>query len=77
MDPDVWTSALATAKSEILASVERRKRLVAGLVAGISDGIMVLQARDGMSIHRDQATERARNVVAWMILHYKIEEMIP
>ena len=41
----------------------------------VSEGIRVLQTRDGITLSDDQIVERARNIVAGLIGNYNIQSL--
>jgi hypothetical protein len=45
------------------------------LLEDVSEGIRVLQTRDGVSLSEDQIVERARNIVAGLIGNYRIQSL--
>ncbi|HEY2729262.1 MAG TPA: hypothetical protein VGK52_04925 [Polyangia bacterium] len=45
------------------------------LVEDVSEGIRVLQTRDGIKLSDDQIVERARNIVAGLIGNYNIQSL--
>jgi hypothetical protein len=52
-----------------------RESLLDSVVQDVEDGILVFLYRDGMQITREQARERARNIVAGLVGNYKVEEL--
>jgi hypothetical protein len=44
-------------------------------VEDVSEGIRVLQTRDGIKLSDDQIVERARNIVAGLIGNYNIQSL--
>lgn len=45
------------------------------LLEDVSEGIRVLQTRDGVKLSDDQIVERARNIVAGLIGNYSIQSL--
>jgi hypothetical protein len=45
------------------------------LLDDVSQGIRVLQTRDGLNLSEDQIAERARNIVAGLIGNYRIQSL--
>jgi len=50
-----------------------REAIVDALLTDVRDGVMVLVYRDGLPLTLEQATERARNIVAGLITNYQID----
>jgi len=49
--------------------------MIVKLLADVSEGIRVLQVRDGIVLSEKQILERARNIVMGLVGNYRIESL--